>query len=154
MANGQFSRIVKSVSIRAPRSRVWRALTDSREFSRWFGVEMTEQFQKGERVRMTCVDPSCKGYVFFVDVEEIVPEEKFSWRWRPGLQQPDGSFTDEGETHVEFRLEESEGGTRLTVTESGFDQVSLAARAKVFEQNEKGWEAQVRSVASYVGQTA
>lgn len=153
MAVSPLSNVEKSVWIRAPRSRVWRALTDSREFARWFNVEMTEPFEPGAHVRMTCLDADCRGYVFFVDIEEMLPETKFSWRWEPGLQLPDGSFTKEGVTRVEFQLEEAEGGTRLTVTESGFDQVNPAARAGLFEQNEKGWEYQVKAVADYVHRT-
>ena len=42
------------------------------------------------------------------------------------------------------------GGTRLTVTESGFDGVPLARRAESFRMNSEGWAEQVRNIEAYV----
>jgi|SRR5579863_6527091 len=160
MPVSDLSRIERSVWIRAPRSRVWRALTDAREFSRWFGVEMDGPFQPGARVQMTCTqetapctDESPKGIVVFVEVQEMIAEEKFSWRWHPGMPRPEVDYAREPTTLVEFRLEDHNGGTRVTVTESGFDRISLTRRAAVFGENEAGWEHQMKSVAEYVDRT-
>jgi uncharacterized protein YndB with AHSA1/START domain len=153
MAVTELNRIERSVWIRAPRARVWRALTDSREFARWFGVEMTDPFQAGKIARMTAIHPSVKGYVFPVEVVEMVPEEKFSWRWHPGRPDAGVDYAKEPTTLVEFRLEDADGGTRLTVTETGFEQISLARRASVFQDNEGGWTYQMKQVSEYVHQT-
>lgn len=154
------NRISRSITIRAPRARVWRALTDSREFGAWFGVEVNGPFQAGARVQMTCTqesascsEQSVKGYVFFVEVGQMIPEQFFSWRWHPGMPLEGLDYSKEPTTLVEFRLEDAEGVTRLTVEESGFDHISLTRRAAVFADNEKGWEHQMKAIADYALQT-
>jgi uncharacterized protein YndB with AHSA1/START domain len=160
MQVSELNRIERSVRIRAPRARVWRALTDSREFGRWFGVEVAGTFQAGARVQMTCTlatacgaDQSPIGIVFSVEVQQVVPEQLFSWRWHPGMPRPGVDYSKEPTTLVEFRLEDADGGTRLTVTESGFDRISLTRRAAVFQENEAGWAHQAKAIADYVSQT-
>lgn len=151
MTASALSRIEKSVLIHAARARVWRALTTAGEFSQWFGVKLTQEFQPGTRLLMGY---SHQGQEFqgYLDVQEMVPEHKFSWRWHPGVQEPGIDYSKEPTTLVEFTLEEKEGGTLLTVVESGFDRISLARRAGVFQQNEAGWAYQMNSIAKYVGQ--
>jgi uncharacterized protein YndB with AHSA1/START domain len=152
------SRIEKRVRIAAPRSRVWRALTDSREFGKWFGVEVKGEFRPGARVDMVAHEgATCEGKEmtleqrsFWVDVQEIIPERTFSWRWHPGLKEPGVDYSKEPSTLVEFTLESADGGTLLTVVETGFDRISLARRARVFADNQGGWEHQVKAIASYV----
>ena len=43
-------RIERKILLRAPRSRVWRALTDSAEFGTWFGVKVEGAFAPGATV--------------------------------------------------------------------------------------------------------
>jgi len=142
------SRIERSVFIRAPRARVWRAITNVAEFSAWFRVVAEGEFAPGARVRMTSTHPGCEGIVFFIEIADVEPERTFSWRWHPGAQQPP---EDEPQTLVEFHLTEEDGGTRVTVIESGFEQISLARRAAAFEDNTKGWEFQLNALDGYVG---
>ena len=151
MATTELSRIEKRVLIRAPRSRVWRALTTAGEFSQWFGVKMTQDFRPGTRVKMAYTYGG-REYESYLDVQEMTPEKKFSWRWHPGVQDPDVDYSKEPTTLVKFQLEEVEGGTLLSVVESGFDQISLQRRARVFEQNEGGWAHQMKSIDQYVSQ--
>lgn len=153
MTVAEMSRIEKRMLIRAPRARVWRALTETGEFARWFGVEMTGTFQPGARLEMKSThEGECQGESTYVEVQEMTPERTFSWRWHPGVRQPDVDYSQEPTTLVEFRLEDAEGGTLVTVTETGFDRISLARRAGVFAQNEAGWTSQMKSLESYVGQ--
>jgi uncharacterized protein YndB with AHSA1/START domain len=141
-------RIQKSVLILAPRARVWRALTSAEQFAQWFGVKLQGTFTAGARVPMTATQPGYEGISWAVIVERVEPERLFSWRWHPGAEQPaEGS---EPMTLVEFRLEDAPGGTRVTVTESGFDQVTLARRAKAYADNTQGWEEQMASLERYV----
>src|ERR1044071_764725 len=105
------TKIERSIFIRAPRSRVWRAISDAAEFGRWFRVEAEGQFTPGARVRMTFTHAGCTGVVVYVTIERMVPEQSLSWHWEPGVQQVPG----EPPTRVEFRLEDAEGGTRVTV---------------------------------------
>jgi uncharacterized protein YndB with AHSA1/START domain len=145
------TKIERSVFIQAPRARVWRAITDVAEFSNWFQVKARGVFAPGARVEMTSTYPGYEGISWFVVVEDVKPETSFSWRWHPGSKEPP---PDEPMTVVEFRLSEESGGTRVTVIESGFDQISLARRAKVFEENTQGWEAQLASLQKYAGNAA
>jgi uncharacterized protein YndB with AHSA1/START domain len=150
MTPAELSEIQKQVLIRAPRHQVWRALTNLEEFARWFQVKATGAFAPGVRVDMISTHPCGQDARFWVVVEAMEPETLFSWRWHPGA---DPAY-DEPSTLVEFRLEDVEGGTRVTVTESGFDSLSLARRTKAFPENEKGWEIQMAALKEYAGRPA
>jgi uncharacterized protein YndB with AHSA1/START domain len=151
MTPSQTSRIEKHILIQAPRGKVWRALTNIEEFARWFQVQASGSFKPGARVDMVSTHPLGAGAKFFVEVEAMDPESRFAWRWHPGTKPPG---MDEPPTLVEFRLEESEGGTLVTVVESGFDRLSLERRAKAFGENERGWEIQLAALKEYAGKSA
>jgi uncharacterized protein YndB with AHSA1/START domain len=146
-------RIEKETVVRAPRSRVWRALTDSREFGTWFRAEMTDPFVEGARARGRITHPGYEHLVIEVHVERIEPERYFSLRWHPYAVDPQMDYSQEPTTLVEFELDEVPQGTRIRVTESGFDQIPLARRAEAFRMNSGGWEAQLGNIAKYVDGT-
>ena len=154
-------RIEKRILLRAPRSRVWRALTDSQEFGSWFGVRFDGPFKAGSAMRGTCVPTTVdaevakqqkayEGVTFEITVEEITPERLFSFRWHPYALETDVDYSTEESTRVAFELAEGKGGILLTVTESGFDRIPLARRAKAFAANEGGWKKQVEMIAKYL----
>lgn len=149
------NQIERSTFIRAPRSRVWRALTDIGEFCRWFSAETEEPaFTPGAHVKLRSTYPGPYYKMeFAVDVEEMVPEQTFSWRWHPGTRDPGEDLSAEPMTLVTFTLEDAEGGTRITVTETGFDQLFESRRGRVFEQNEGGWKHQMASFERYFGES-
>ena len=143
-------RIVKQILLRAPRSRVWKALADAQEFGQWFGMRFEGEFTPGARMRgvivPTTADPEIakaqqpySGTPCELVIEQMAPERLFSYRWHPGAVDPNLDYSKEPTTLVEFTLEDAPGGVLLTVTESGFDKIPLARRAKAFEQNEAGW---------------
>lgn len=145
--------IERKVLLRAPRSRVWNALTDVKKFCQWFGVDSADgEFAPGAKVHME-VSEEYGGY-FDVFVQEMQPEQLFSWRWHPGARDPSLDYAKEPTTLVVFTLADAEGGTLLTITESGFDAISLARRAKVFGQNSEGWEGQAKNLERYVNQAS
>jgi uncharacterized protein YndB with AHSA1/START domain len=144
-------RIVKQILLRAPRGRVWRALTDAEEFGHWFGMKFDGAFAPSARIHgaivPTKVDAEVaksqkpyEGITFEIQIEQIVPQRLFSYRWHPGAVDPKLDYSSEPTTLVEFTLEDGEGGILLTVTESGFDKIPLARRAKAFQSNEGGWK--------------
>lgn len=158
-------RIVRKILLRAPRSRVWRALTDSAEFGSWFGARFEGAFAPGARMRgaiaPTTADAEIaqrqkpyEGTAFEITVEQIVPERLFSFRWHPGAVDPAVDYSKEPTTLVEFTLEDAPGGILLTVTESGFDQIPLARRASVFESNERGWGMQAVMIEKHLARAA
>ena len=143
-------RIEKKVLLNAPRSRVWKALTDAKEFGHWFGVRFEGPFRAGATLRgvivPTAVDPEVAraqqpyaGTPFEITVEQIEPERVFSFRWHPFAMEPGVDYSQEPTTLISFALEETANGILLTVTESGFDRIPLARRAKAFTANEGGW---------------
>lgn len=146
-------KIERNILVRAPRSKVWRAITDVAEFSKWFGVEAAGSFVPGARLKMTTTHEEYKGIIFHVTVEQMEPEHTFSWHWHPGAVQPEAD-TSEPMTLVVFRLEEVKDGTMVTVVESGFDQLSLERRTRAYEENSQGWDAQVKSLERYVRESS
>lgn len=145
-------RIAKEIVLRAPRSRVWRALTDAKEFGTWFRAEMKDAFSPGAPARGRITYPGYEHLTFEVVVERMEPERLFSFRWHPYAVDPEKDYSSEPMTLVEFELSDVPEGTLLKVTESGFDRIPLERRAEAFRMNSGGWEEQMRNVARYVGE--
>lgn len=143
-------RIEKETVVRAPRSRVWRAITDSREFGKWFQAEIADPFVAGAPARGRITHPGYEHLVIEVWVERAEPEHLFSFRWHPYAVDPARDYSQEPTTRVEFVLEEIAEGTRIRVSESGFDQIPLERRAEAFRMNSRGWEGQLKNVARHV----
>jgi uncharacterized protein YndB with AHSA1/START domain len=154
-------RIEKKVLLHAPLSRVWRAISDSTEFGTWFGMKFNGPFAPGATMRGTIVPTTVdaeiakaqkpyEGLAFEIVIDQIEPERLFSFRWHPGAVEPDIDYSVEPMTLVTFALEEAADGVMLTLTESGFDQIPLARRAKAFASNDGGWAAQMKLIARYL----
>jgi len=143
-------RIEKKVTLRAPRSRVWRALSNADEFGKWFGVKLAGSFAEGATVSGRMVDPRYAHVPMELLIERIQPETLFSYRWHPYAIDPNADYSSEPTTLVEFRLADAEGGTLLTIVESGFDRIPLARRAEAFRSNDGGWTGQIKNIARYV----
>jgi uncharacterized protein YndB with AHSA1/START domain len=154
-------RIEKKILLRAPKNRVWRALSDSTEFGTWFGVKFDGPFAPGASMRgvmvTTAVDPEVakaqapyKGMPFDITIEQMEPERLFSFRWHPYAIDPAVDYSAEPTTLVVFTLEEVADSVMLTVAESGFDRIPLARRAKAFSANEGGWAIMVKVLEKYV----
>jgi uncharacterized protein YndB with AHSA1/START domain len=146
------NRIEKKVILRAPRSRVWRAIANAEEFGEWFRVKLEGIFQQGALIRGKITHPGYEHLTMEMQVERIEPEKYFSYRWHPYAVDPGVDYSSEPTTLVEFHLEEAEGGTLLTIVESGFDQIPLARRAEAFRMNEGGWTQQAKNIGRHVSQ--
>ncbi len=145
-------RIQKTIVLLAPRSKVWRALTDSAQFGQWFGARLHEPFVSGSTTSGPLTIPGYDHLRFRVIVERMEPEHLFSWRWQPG-GDPD---IDPAEplTLVVFELEEVAEGTRLTVTETGFDRLPPSRRGKAYRENDQGWAGQIENLRKYLASAA
>ena len=150
MSTPSTDRIEKKLLLRAPRSRVWRALTDAGEFGQWFGVEMRGSFAVGERLLGKITTPGYDHLTMEVTVERMEMERLFAFRWHPYAIDPAVDYSAEPTTLVELRLEDVPGGTELTVVESGFDAIPAARRAEAYRMNEGGWAAQLENVRRHV----
>jgi uncharacterized protein YndB with AHSA1/START domain len=164
-------RIEKIVYLKAPVSRVWRAVADPAELGRWFGVELVGRFEPGAKVRgkfgalpppevfdelqrkagvvpAKVVAPAPDAV--FCTIERVEPETFLSFRWIPFGIDASVDPANEPTTLVEFRLAPEAGGTKLTITESGFDRVPAHRRERAFRMNDGGWTAQAENVKRYV----
>lgn len=143
-------RIEKSIDLKAPVSRVWRALTDYREFNAWFHVDFDRPFEVGQVSRGHVTYPGYEHKLLTATVKTMKPETEFAYTWHPGPVDPTVDYTKENPTLVEFRLEPIEGGTRLRVTESGFDGLPAHRRADVYRANDAGWPTQLQNLVDHV----
>lgn len=153
MPSTSTDRIEKKVFLRAPRSRVWRALADAGEFGRWFGVKMESGFAPGALAAGQVTYPGYEHLRFEATVERMEPERLLSWRWHPAPVDPGVDYASEPTTLVVFQLEEVEGGTMLTVVESGFDALPAGRRARAYRENDAGWTEQMKNVERHVRET-
>ncbi|MFN0244299.1 MAG: SRPBCC family protein [Planctomycetota bacterium] len=154
MSTGSTDRIERTIELRVPRSRVWRALTDAHEFGTWFGVKMDGAFSPGAQLRGQITIPGYQHVVMDIRIERVEPERHFSWRWHPHAVERGVDYSKEERTLVVFELADVPGGTRLTVVESGFDKVPLARRAEAYRMNSGGWEGQLRNLEQHVTESS
>jgi len=147
-------RIEKQIELKAPVARVWRALTDHNEFGEWFRVKLDGPFVAGQVSRGHITWPGYEHLVWEAVVQKMEPERLFSFTWHPYAVDPKTDYSSETPTLVEFRLEKTAAGTRLTVTESGFDKIPAHRREEAFLRNDGGWAQQMKNIESHVTQKA
>lgn len=147
-------RIEKRIELKAPVSRVWRALTDYREFGAWFRVKLDGPFVVGHVSRGHITYPGYEHLVWEAVVQKMEPERLFSYTWHPYAVDPKVDYSYETPTLVEFKLEKMNDGTLLLLTESGFDKIPAHRRLEAFRMNNGGWTEQMKNIESYVGQTS
>jgi uncharacterized protein YndB with AHSA1/START domain len=153
MNSSATNRIEKSVELVAPIERVWRALTDYREFGEWFGVRLEGLFEAGQNARGPITYPGYEHVIMEVVVDRMEQPRLFSFRWHPYAIDPAVDYSQEESTLVEFRLEPIADGTRLTVIESGFEKLPLERREEAYRMNEGGWAEQMKNIAGHLQKT-
>ncbi len=140
-------RIERSIRIDAPRSRVWRALSNAEEFGNWFGADLKGQaFAPGRRAKGPITIEGYRHLMFDVIVERVEPEQLLSYRWHPHAVDPAIDYSKEERTLVAFTLKDAGAGTLLTVVESGFDKVPPQRRMEAIRMNTGGWEGQLLNI--------
>ena len=144
--------IEKRIELKVPVSRVWRALTDYREFGEWFRVKLDRPFVAGQVSTGYIAYPGYEHLKWEAIVQTMEPERLFSFTWHPYAVDPQKDYSKETPTLVEFRLEKTANGTLLILTESGFDKVPSDRRLEAFRMNEGGWSEQMKNIESYVAQ--
>lgn len=156
-------RIEKKVFLKASRKRVWHALADSGEFGTWFGMKFDGAFSPGAKMKgvisptkvnaeVAAAQKPHEGMAFEIVIGQMETERLFSFHWHPNAVDPGVDYSAEPMTLVEFILQDAENGTMLTVTESGFDLIPAARRAKAFTANEGGWTMVVTLIEAYLAQ--
>jgi uncharacterized protein YndB with AHSA1/START domain len=147
-------RIEKTIELKAPVARVWRALTDHHEFGKWFRVRLDGPFVPGQVSRGQITYPGYEHIRWEAVVVKMEPERLFSFSWHPYAIDPKENYGAEPPTLVEFTLEKTATGTLLRIVESGFDKVPSKRRDEAFRMNERGWSIQLENIAQHVGQTS
>jgi uncharacterized protein YndB with AHSA1/START domain len=161
MNTSHTDRIEKKILLRAPRAKVWRAISDASEFGTWFGMKFDGAFAPGKKMagsivptkvnaEVAAMQKKHEGKKIEIWIEKVEPEKLLSFRWHPFAVEEGVDYSAEPTTLIEFRLEDAEGGVMLTVTETGFDGIPLARRAKAFEANNGGWAKQMELIEAYV----
>jgi uncharacterized protein YndB with AHSA1/START domain len=149
--NTSTDRIERQIHIKAPRSKVWHAISNAESFGDWFRVSLKgKRFVVGEAIEGKLLYPGYEHITWHVVVERIEPESLFSFRWHPYAIDPSGDYSHEPTTLVVFELEETRDGTLLHLTESGFDEIPASRRSEAFRMNSNGWDAQMVNIEKYV----
>jgi uncharacterized protein YndB with AHSA1/START domain len=148
----EINRIEKRIEINASVSRVWKALTDHREFGEWFRVKIDQPFKSGEISRGHVTYPGYETLKWEVTIKAIEPERYFAFTWHPYAVDLNVDYSKETPTLVEFTLDPTANGTLLTVVESGFDKIPAGRVLEAFRMNDTGWAIQMQNIQSYVSQ--
>jgi uncharacterized protein YndB with AHSA1/START domain len=135
-------RIERTVQVAHPPAKVWAALTTAEGLGTWFGNEATIDLRPGGSARMSWVG----GPTVQMRVERVEEPTVFGFTW-PIYGLPED---DPRRTYVEFTLEPDGAGTRLTVTESGFAQLSGDAFRQAFDGNTEGWAKELGELVDYL----
>ena len=144
------SDVIKNViELKAPVSRVWRAVTDYEEFGQWFRVKLDAPFKVGETSTGQVTYPGYEHLAWRALVHIMDHESRFVFSWNP-YDSNDNIDLSKETTEVEFLLEPTASGTRLTVTESGFDALTDPRRFDAFRENSHGWQEQMKNITAYV----
>jgi len=144
------NRIEKRIELNAPVSRVWRAISDYREFGEWFRVKLDGPFVVGQVSRGQITYPGYEHLKWEATVQKIEPERLFSFTWPQSKSLDSPDYTNAPTTLVEFRLEKTLTGTLLTLTESGFDKLPADWRLDAFRRNDGGWTEQMKNIEKHV----
>ena len=150
MSQSATQSIKKSILLRAPRSRVWRAISDAREFGAWFRVQLEGEFMVGQMIHGRITYPGYEHLTMEMLVEAMEPEVYCAFRWHPYAVDAGVDFSAEPTTLVEFRLAEVKGGTLLTLEESGYEHIPAARRDEAFRMNDGGWTEQMTNIERHV----
>ena len=131
-------RIEKTVELKAPVARVWRALTDYQEFGQWFRVRLDGPFVAGQVARGNITHPGYEHLRWEAVVQRMEPERLFSFTWHPYAIDPNQDYSGEPPTLVEFTLEKIATGTRLRIVENLHRQVLTPAQVLRLHAGRRG----------------
>lgn len=141
--------ITREIHIAASATSVWRALTDPAEFGEWFRVSLDGPFVVGETTTGAMTYPGHEGVPWVSVTERMDPPSRFDFRW-PASAPGEGMSPDTVWIQVSFSLQPKDGGTLVTVTESGFAALPEDQRISMLRDNAEGWTLQNQNLKRYV----
>lgn len=143
-------RIEKSIDLKAPVERVWRALTDHTEFGTWFRVRLDGPFVPGEFATGRITHPGYEHVIWRAKIVRMEKPRSFAFTWHPYAVDPAVDYSGETPTLVEFELQPIVGGTRLRIVETGFDSLPSGRKPDALRMNDSGWAQQAKNIQAYV----
>lgn len=126
--------VERSIWIDAPRERVWKAVSEPEQIASWFAPGTTFSFNDN-KISVLIGDTMMEVAIVVV----FEPPHKVSTR-----NLPEMTLT------TTYTLDEENGGTRFTVTESGYELLSEDERKKRLEQDSAGWEMALKNLQAYI----
>lgn len=141
--------IEKQIMIMAPVDKVWKALTDFKQFGQWFKVDLESEFVAGKTTKGKNTSKGFEMNMVF-HIKDIRPQSYFSYAWIPFPMDQKFDYSKEELTLVEFFLEETKSGTLLKVKESGFNKITASRRAEAYKMHTGGWEAQLKNIETFL----
>ncbi|MEM7281674.1 MAG: SRPBCC family protein [Pseudomonadota bacterium] len=141
--------ITRQIQINADPERVWHSLTDYKEFGTWFHVDLDGPFVVGETTTGKTTYPGHEGLAWTTVTETLTPPSCFVFRW-PHLREAEPIGPETIWLTVSFTLEPSDGGTLVTVTETGFAALPEDQRVSMLRSNTEGWDIQTVNLKRHV----
>ena len=139
-------RIERTVELAHPPAKVWAALTTAEGLGTWFGNQASIDLRPGGTAQLSW----STGDKAHLQVERVEEPRVFGYTWHIyGLPEDDPR-----RTYVEFTLEPEGEGTRLTVVESGFAQLSDDAYRTAYKGNTDGWANELAELVDYLDAAA
>ena len=135
--------VERSVLINVPRQRVWRALTEPEQLEQWYAPGCPWEIpalRAGATVKFYNTDTDIQ----LARIEAVEPLRELTLRWQLDDSDPGTSLANS------FRLEEEKSGTRVIVTQSGYESLPEAMRQQQLEQDEQAYTAIVESLKTYL----
>jgi len=121
-----------------------KALTTPEQIAKWFQVFEFAKPEVGQKIHTHWEPNDAVDFnETFGEIAVVEPISRFGFRWQ--ISPPNPAMT-----LVVFDLEAVASGTRVTVTETGFEALPEGLRQKRFADNTGGWEAMIVSLATFV----
>ena len=134
----------RSIWIDAPRERVWKAITDPVQIQAWNSPETAwelSSLELGGRFFTRDAETKAENYVEIIEV--LDPPKELATRT---ISEPSSTLT----KGKKYTLMEEKGGTRLTVTHSGYEQDPEEMRWASMEQNTFGFGMMLQNAKAYI----
>ncbi len=146
MINESTLEIRKELLLRAPKTSVWNAIVTPEGWTGWFSEKVEGEFRVGETLAL---DFGKHGKCWAI-VTERVELRSFAYRWHPGEDCPLDKYSLDEMSTVRFELEDHPEGTKLTLVESGFENIPESRRDKCVELNSGGWDWELEEFRAFV----
>lgn len=139
-------RIERVLTLRAPRARVWKAITEPAGLSQWLGNRAEVDLRPGGELILEWPEHG----IYRCRIVTVEPPHRFAYRWYMTGMNSEEAVETGPSTLVEFSLKEVPEGTMLTLVESGFAAFPADIAAKSYHHSVEGWAIELGELAAYL----